>query len=165
MTKVSIFASIALMALGMSCAGDEKAPRGKGTGKKPPPAPATRPVRALSSRTRPATATSPSATQVIAMARKRAKIHDTHTRMTVVAMALDMFEIDIGRYPTAKEGLEALVKKPEVEDEAVAGRWRGPYLKRMPKDAWGKPFHYELAEDRRAGSPYRLWSAGPDGVS
>ena len=174
MARARIFALIGLIALGMSCAGGERAPRGKGTGKKPPPARTTYPASAPAPRIRPTTAPSatgpaiapsPTTTQAIAAAKERLKIHETHRRMAVVVVALDIFEIDIGRYPTADEGLEALVKKPVADNEAVADMWHGPYLKKMPLDAWGRPFRYEPAKDRKARSPYRLWSAGPDGVS
>ena len=85
--------------------------------------------------------------------------------MRLVVLALERFEVDIGRYPTVEERLEALVKRPAFDDQAVAQTWRGPYVKKLPLDPWGRPFHYEPVNDRKARRPYRLWSAGPDGVS
>lgn len=41
---------------------------------------------------------------------------------------LDLFMIDVGRYPTQEEGLDALLKNPGVEG------WRGPYIKKLPED-------------------------------
>ena len=49
-----------------------------------------------------------------------------------LSMALDSFYRDTGRYPTAYEGLYALVVPPPA-----ASGWRGPYLKRVPTDPWG----------------------------
>lgn len=53
--------------------------------------------------------------------------------------ALDLFRLEVGRYPTSQEGLEALVVAP-----AGATGWNGPYLKKkaVPKDPWGNDYHY-----------------------
>lgn len=53
---------------------------------------------------------------------------------------LDLYKLDVGRYPDGQEGLQALVQAP-----ATAGdRWRGPYLKKkaVPKDPWGNDYVY-----------------------
>lgn len=71
-----------------------------------------------------------------------------------IALALDLFEVDIGRYP---EHLDALVKKPQDSSS-----WKGPYLKRgVPKDPWGNPYVYRFpGTQNREG--YDLFSLGPD---
>jgi general secretion pathway protein G len=52
--------------------------------------------------------------------------------------SLDLFKLDVGRYPTNMEGLQALVTAP-----ATAGGWNGPYLQgSLPSDPWGNPYHY-----------------------
>lgn len=52
--------------------------------------------------------------------------------------SLELFKLDVGRYPTTEEGLEALVKRPG----SVSG-WTGPYLKgNVPSDPWGHPYRY-----------------------
>ena len=52
--------------------------------------------------------------------------------------SLELFKLDVGRFPTTEEGLEALVKKPG----SVAG-WTGPYLKGgVPADPWNHPYRY-----------------------
>ena len=52
--------------------------------------------------------------------------------------SLELFKLDVGRYPTTEEGLDALVKRPG----SVNG-WTGPYLKGgVPTDPWGKPYKY-----------------------
>ena len=56
-------------------------------------------------------------------------------RMAEVVRA---FKADVGRCPTNGEGLEALVTCPK----GVAG-WKGPYLKRVPLDAWGDAYRYQ----------------------
>jgi general secretion pathway protein G len=59
--------------------------------------------------------------------------------------SLDLFVMDIGRYPTSEEGLVALVKN----DASTAG-WKGPYLRdgTMPVDPWGRPYVYALSDGR-----------------
>lgn len=73
-------------------------------------------------------------------------------------LALDMFEVDTGKYPTTEEGLASLrVQPPGIQN------WRGPYLKREPLDPWGRPYHY-LAQGTRNPQDYDLFSTGPDGA-
>jgi len=52
---------------------------------------------------------------------------------------LDMYKLDVGRYPSTAEGLAALVEAP-----STAKVWNGPYLKKkkVPLDPWGNPYHY-----------------------
>ncbi len=52
--------------------------------------------------------------------------------------SLELFKLDVGRYPTADEGLNALVTKP-----ASANGWNGPYLRGgLPSDPWGNAYRY-----------------------
>jgi len=52
--------------------------------------------------------------------------------------ALELFKLDVGRYPTTQEGLAVLVTKP-----GNANGWNGPYLKGgLPSDPWGNPYRY-----------------------
>ena len=62
-----------------------------------------------------------------------------------LSLALDLFEQDIGRYPTTDEGLPALVISPGVSG------WKGPYLKAgLYKDPWDNDYQYSLdASDTR----------------
>ena len=52
---------------------------------------------------------------------------------------LDLYRLEIGRYPTEQEGLLALVEKPPQADN-----WNGPYLKNRESlvDPWGQPYGY-----------------------
>jgi general secretion pathway protein G len=55
--------------------------------------------------------------------------------------ALELFKLDVGRFPSTEEGLEALVQKPA----SVSSGWAGPYLKgTVPNDPWGKPYRYQV---------------------
>lgn len=52
--------------------------------------------------------------------------------------AMELFKLDVGRYPTNAEGLQALVARP-----GSANGWNGPYLKgSLPADPWGNPYRY-----------------------
>lgn len=98
--------------------------------------------------------------------RQKAQIDATKVRISAIENALDAFNLDVGRCPTAEEELAALVTKPEFEEEQLARNWRGPYLKEAPKDAWGRQFNYERVDPDGGEDvtvPYRLWSNGPDG--
>lgn len=70
--------------------------------------------------------------------------------------ALEIFKIDVGRYPTTEQGLAALVVKP-----AGVNGWNGPYLKgqTVPNDPWGKPYFY-----KNASGEVEIISHGADGV-
>ena len=91
------------------------------------------------------------------------KVRVTRQLLETVSRALEMYMLDLGRYPTAEEGLAALVR-PNDLDEAEKRKWRGPYLRREPLDPWGKRICYELVEEDE-GLPFRLWSVGADGQS
>jgi len=78
-----------------------------------------------------------------------------------IATALDMYELDNGRYPTTEQGLQALRAKPISSPEPR--NWNGPYLKRDPVDPWGNPYKYRYPSTRR-GVDYELYSLGPNGV-
>lgn len=52
--------------------------------------------------------------------------------------ALNMYKLDVGRYPSNSEGLQALVQRP-----GSAGGWDGPYIDgKLPDDPWGNPYRY-----------------------
>lgn len=72
-------------------------------------------------------------------------------------LALDLYELDNGRYPTTQQGLEALLKEP-----AGAGNWNGPYVKRKPIDPWGNIYQYRCPSTHK--KDYDLYSWGPDGA-
>lgn len=73
--------------------------------------------------------------------------------------SLDLYKLDMGRYPDGQEGLQALVQAPVGQG---AERWRGPYLRKksVPKDPWGTDYQY--AAPGRHGH-YDIISFGADG--
>jgi general secretion pathway protein G len=71
--------------------------------------------------------------------------------------SLDTYRLDVGRYPNAEEGLNALMAAPP----SAGAKWNGPYLKKgVPQDPWGHPYQY-----RSPGSKgeYEILSLGKDG--
>lgn len=71
--------------------------------------------------------------------------------------ALDLFNLDTGRYPSTGEGLGALVQSP-----GTIPAWNGPYLKGgvVPNDPWGNPYVYRSPGEH---GPYDILSYGSDG--
>lgn len=91
---------------------------------------------------------------------KEAKVTAAKTQISQLEVALDSFEIDLGRYPTTVEGLRALVQKPTTDSEG----WKQPYLQRqeIPKDPWGNDYIYKYPGQYNEFG-YDLYSNGPDG--
>jgi general secretion pathway protein G len=75
-----------------------------------------------------------------------------------LSSALDLYFLDVGRYPNTSEGLTALVKRP-----GGSAAWNGPYLKGglVPLDPWGNPYVYRSPGEH--GS-YDIISYAADGV-
>lgn len=71
--------------------------------------------------------------------------------------ALEMYKLDVGRYPTNDDGLEALVVQPPQ----VKG-WNGPYLKKkeLPLDPWKNAYEYRLPG---SNGDFDIISLGADG--
>jgi general secretion pathway protein G len=86
--------------------------------------------------------------------------HDTaRVQLENLRNALDMFQLDVGRYPSSQEGLEALRDRP-----TTAPRWSGPYLRdEIPIDPWGAPYFYRSPGE--GGTSYDIGSFGADGRS
>jgi general secretion pathway protein G len=88
----------------------------------------------------------------------RAKVETAKIEIKNLSVGLDLFALDVGRYPTEQEGLRALVEQPPG-----LAMWRGPYIKRagVPVDPWGQPYIYHSPV--REGD-YDLRTAGEEGA-
>jgi general secretion pathway protein G len=86
----------------------------------------------------------------------RAKTDVAKVQIHDLESALDLYRLDLGRYPSQSEGLQALVEKPAGLD-----RWQGPYLKQttVPTDPWGHAYHYRIPGEH---GEYDLYSLGAD---
>ena len=85
-----------------------------------------------------------------------AKSDTAKLQIEELGAGLDLFHLEIGRYPTTDEGLKALVERP-----TGVSTWNGPYLKKktIPNDPWGNPYHYESPGKNNT---YDLYSYGSD---
>lgn len=88
----------------------------------------------------------------------RAKDDVVKVQEQALGTSLDLFLLDMGRYPTDQEGLQALVSAPPG-----SGQWHGPYVSKANSliDPWGRPYVYH--QPGQQGTDYDLYSLGPDG--
>ena len=88
---------------------------------------------------------------------EKAKPKAARVQLENLRNALDMFQLDVGRYPTTEEGLESLRVRPNS-----APRWAGPYLRdEIPVDPWSRPYVYRSPGE--GGGNYDIGSYGADG--
>jgi general secretion pathway protein G len=86
----------------------------------------------------------------------KSQVKVARAQIDALDKALDQFRLDVGRYPTTEEGLQALVAPPSGE-----ARWAGPYLKKgVPADPWGRAYVYQQPG---AHGDFDLLSYGKDG--
>jgi general secretion pathway protein G len=98
-----------------------------------------------------------------------AKIDIAKAQMAKLSKQLDLYNMNIGHYPTDEEGdLNALVTRPAYPDEKVNAMWRGPYLSTDDlNDPWNNKWVYELnvqtgTTASGAQAPFKLHSNGPN---
>ena len=79
-------------------------------------------------------------------------------QIELLGAARDQIKLDIGRYPSSQEGLQALQQSP-----GNASGWEGPYLKKeIPRDPWGSPYQYRSPGEH---GEYDLVSLGSDSAA
>ena len=85
------------------------------------------------------------------------KVKTARIQLQSFSGALDLFYLDVGRYPSTSEGLAALARRPPG-----LASWNGPYLKggAVPNDPWNGPYLYRAPGER---GPYDIMSYGSDG--
>lgn len=87
---------------------------------------------------------------------KNAKHSTAKAQIENFVTALDSYFVDMERYPSAQEGLRALVKAP-----AASKKWQGPYLKKdIPLDPWGRDYVYRTPGKN---GPFDVLTLGADG--
>lgn len=86
----------------------------------------------------------------------RSEVQIARAQIDAFEKALDQYRLDTRGYPTAEQGLKALVERPASEP-----RWSGPYLRKdVPLDPWGRAYVYRVPG---AKGEYDLISYGRDG--
>ena len=85
-----------------------------------------------------------------------AKSDTAQLQIAEFGAGLDLFHLEVGRYPTTEEGLVALSNEPTGVDN-----WNGPYLKKkdVPDDPWGNTYRYRSPGEN---VDYDLYSLGRD---
>ena len=88
-----------------------------------------------------------------------AKTKAARIQLETVSQALNVYKLDNDAYPTAQQGLRALVDAPEGVDS-----WTGPYLRRAQqlRDPWGHPLQYALPA---SGKGFVVKTLGADGIA
>ena len=88
---------------------------------------------------------------------EKAKADAAKIEIGQISQTLDLYKLEIGRYPTTQEGLQALISAP-----AGVTNWNGPYWKKttVPKDPWGNEYKYTSPGQ---STPYEIVSLGADG--
>ena len=85
-----------------------------------------------------------------------AKSKTAAVQIADIEKGLELFKLDVGRFPTSEEGLDALVNR------AGGPGWTGPYLKGgIPSDPWGHPYRYA---NPGANGGIDIISLGADGA-
>jgi general secretion pathway protein G len=88
---------------------------------------------------------------------EKAKADAAKIEIGQIAQTLDLYKLEVGRYPSSQEGLQALISAP-----AGVANWNGPYWKKsaVPKDPWGNEYKYASPGSK---GPYEIVSLGADG--
>lgn len=88
---------------------------------------------------------------------EKAKSDAAKIEINQIGQTLDLYKLEVGRYPTTQEGLQALIAAP-----SGVANWNGPYWKNgtIPKDPWGNEYRYTSPG---AKAPYDIVSYGADG--
>lgn len=84
------------------------------------------------------------------------KVKTAALQIGELSSALDLYRLEVGRYPSTDQGLEALIKQPSGVDN-----WNGPYLKKsvVRLDPWGNPYTYRYPGEH---AEFDLYSYGAD---
>ena len=88
-----------------------------------------------------------------------ARVTAAKTDVSNLMQALKLYRLDNQRYPTAEQGLQALVTKPTASP--VPANWK-PYLEKLPNDPWGQNYQYANPGVKGAVD---VFSFGADGQS
>ena len=81
-------------------------------------------------------------------------------QIEAIVKGLEQYRIDAGHYPSADQGLAALIVAPAGE-----AKWAGPYMaKALPQDPWGRPYLYRVPRSMGIALCSRWAAMGSRGV-
>lgn len=89
----------------------------------------------------------------------RAMVEKARADIAALEQAVDTYRLEMLSFPRMADGLQALVSQPARLDRPERYR-TGGYIRRLPLDPWGNPYHY-VFPGRRGG--YDVYSLGADG--
>ena len=86
-----------------------------------------------------------------------AKTNSATIQIERLSGILDLYRLEVGRYPTTEEGLQAFIEQP-IDAEV----WNGPYVKKSESliDPWGRPYEYRQPGEH---GDFDLYTLGADG--
>ena len=94
---------------------------------------------------------------------RNAMMDSAKTQIRMFEQAVDMYRLDVGKYPSGDQGLQALRLQPP---DAPVNKWRGPYIQvEIPTDPWGNPYQYQEITDSLNQPSFEVISNGPDGAN
>ncbi len=79
--------------------------------------------------------------------------------LALINEALEAYYRDNYYYPTAAQGLQALVEQPKVERQVGSYR-EGGYLEAIPKDPWNNAYLYEEEQWGRTKGSFTVTTLG-----
>ena len=85
---------------------------------------------------------------------EKARISRAKTDLANIALALKLYELDNGNFPSSLQTLRTA---------SSGSSGQAPYLEKDPIDPWGKPYQYRYPGQRNPVS-FDLFSLGKDGV-
>lgn len=87
----------------------------------------------------------------------RAQTRAAGIQISRLEPAIELFYLDVGRYPTTEEGLAALVEQPSGVES-----WAGPYVRGVQQieDPWGRIYNYNQPGETQ---PFDIYTLGADG--
>lgn len=91
--------------------------------------------------------------------REQASIQKARADIATLEQALDAYRLDMRRYPTVEEGLDALVNAPRDADNYR----EGGYIRRLPNDPWDNPYQYVYPGENGVFDIYSLGADGREG--
>ena len=94
---------------------------------------------------------------------RNAMMDSAKTQIRMFEQAVDMYRLDVGKYPSGDQGLQALRLQPP---DAPVNKWRGPYIQvEIPTDPWGNAYQYQEITDSLNQPSFEVMSNGPDGAN
>jgi general secretion pathway protein G len=70
---------------------------------------------------------------------EEARVTAARTDISNLMQQLKLYKLDNQRFPSAEQGLEALVRKPTAG--SIPPNWK-PYIDKLPNDPWGRPYQF-----------------------